>query len=613
MPTINADAPREPDIKVETAPAEPTSQSSLRELLALPQDFASPQKTSFERDVFNKIDIGPLLAKHIARRLVNHFSIEKFVSFTHGISVALNPILFRHSSFQAYLPERFHKQAPFKDIDWIHPYADFTPEARTMLHWHPFCSNIDTAREFLGKHAAGLTSQKLVVAISDCPTFETGELVRVWANGKGGVIQHWYSVASGLTCVLEDVQASDVAELFEILAQGQRGDRMYRKFAVGQQTNSETPTDEDIKNIGRHAQQQIRAAALGIAIRQNASTTVRALTIFADRICRPEQNDGNTVLSWISDHLSRAKPAAAKVEAINATKWQTYFVLYCAANYAHGLRGFDDEPSETIDLLRSGKLAWKDVNPRPCYAAGSYDIHYNYDDHIRSGIPLDTIIPAPQLPAAPAGNRPGHIPLPMKQPNGHHARLQFVVGHIKYLAALLLAERGLDVPFRWLDVGCGSGAIANSIDFKELGIKNYEVLGVDLGENKIAHANRNCAHNRTFMHQDLRTLPPEVLASGFDLVTAFEVTEHLRDPAGFFKVCASVTRNFVMFGSPLEEPCQPFPSEAHTFSFTTAGFENLVLNAGLDIQSSNALRVGKYKAGHDWLTIVGRTKETEKK
>jgi 2-polyprenyl-3-methyl-5-hydroxy-6-metoxy-1,4-benzoquinol methylase len=101
-----------------------------------------------------------------------------------------------------------------------------------------------------------------------------------------------------------------------------------------------------------------------------------------------------------------------------------------------------------------------------------------------------------------------------------------------YLARRIAFARAYAPPHaRWLDLGCGDGVITAEIaDFVS------DVVGVDISDRNIAVAN------------DLRARPnvryiraaveePERYADGrpFDAVSAFEVLEHVYDPATFLR------------------------------------------------------------------------------
>jgi 2-polyprenyl-3-methyl-5-hydroxy-6-metoxy-1,4-benzoquinol methylase len=91
---------------------------------------------------------------------------------------------------------------------------------------------------------------------------------------------------------------------------------------------------------------------------------------------------------------------------------------------------------------------------------------------------------------------------------------------------------------RWLDLGCGDGVITARIaDFAD------EVVGVDISDRNIAVANDlrerpNVRYIRAAVEE------PEAYADGrsFDAVSAFEILEHVYDPAAFLRDAAAQLR-----------------------------------------------------------------------
>jgi hypothetical protein len=241
--------------------------------------------------------------------------------------------------------------------------------------------------------------------------------------------------------------------LFELLKESQDSDQNYRKFMAGLSTDAETPSKADIVDIGNRAVSKLRSANLGITNLPAENASFETLINFAEQSCLRRTAKDRYSMSWLKDLFGNARThKPGQVSSQNKKTWRAYAALYAAANYGAGIQAFDEAPSETIDLLREGTLSWKDVRPRPCCDSSAYDIHYLYDDHLRRGIDPAKTIPGPQATGYENHKLATHSPLPMRGANGHHGRLQFVTGHIKYLAAILLDERGPDEPFRWLDM-----------------------------------------------------------------------------------------------------------------------------------------------------------------
>jgi SAM-dependent methyltransferase len=96
----------------------------------------------------------------------------------------------------------------------------------------------------------------------------------------------------------------------------------------------------------------------------------------------------------------------------------------------------------------------------------------------------------------------------------HAARIRWILR--------AFAEAGVVPGARVLDVGCGSGSVAAALHGR-----GYRVTGVDTAEVLVRKAHERCPH-ATFIAGTVVGLPPE--HGNFDVVTLFDVLEHLSDP-----------------------------------------------------------------------------------
>lgn len=109
-----------------------------------------------------------------------------------------------------------------------------------------------------------------------------------------------------------------------------------------------------------------------------------------------------------------------------------------------------------------------------------------------------------------------------------------------YLARRIAFARAYSPPnARWLDLGCGDGVITAAIaTFAD------DVIGVDISDRNIAVANKLRARpNIHYLRAAVEE--PDVYADGrrFDAVSAFEILEHVYDPATFLRDAAAQLRS----------------------------------------------------------------------
>lgn len=116
-------------------------------------------------------------------------------------------------------------------------------------------------------------------------------------------------------------------------------------------------------------------------------------------------------------------------------------------------------------------------------------------------------------------------------------RLRYLLDHATRLGLTAPAPARL-AGRRALDVGCGAGLACEPL--ARLGA---EVVGIDLSAELLQAARAHASDAE--LHIDYRLDDVESLAARgvrFDLVTAFEVIEHVSDPERFVSACARLTR-----------------------------------------------------------------------
>jgi SAM-dependent methyltransferase len=148
-----------------------------------------------------------------------------------------------------------------------------------------------------------------------------------------------------------------------------------------------------------------------------------------------------------------------------------------------------------------------------------------------------------------------------------------------------------------LDVGCGTGQFAAAA--RRVG---YRVTAIDLSRSQIALA---CTHfpdiafEATALADFARAAPP----ASFDVVTAFQVLEHVADPAGFLALIRSMLRpdGFLALGVPnwrtwpvLRDPLDAPPN--HLTRWSVASLSVALHRAGFE-----PVRVLEHRSAYNFL------------
>jgi SAM-dependent methyltransferase len=103
---------------------------------------------------------------------------------------------------------------------------------------------------------------------------------------------------------------------------------------------------------------------------------------------------------------------------------------------------------------------------------------------------------------------------------------------------------------RYLEVGCGNGAVLKSI----AGSRQWErVVGTDLHPTGLAYARARLPHNVEFAQIDARAIPA---VGAFDLTGAFDIVEHVADDEGV--LCGLRRATSTGGGTIISVPQHPF-------------------------------------------------------
>jgi 2-polyprenyl-3-methyl-5-hydroxy-6-metoxy-1,4-benzoquinol methylase len=108
----------------------------------------------------------------------------------------------------------------------------------------------------------------------------------------------------------------------------------------------------------------------------------------------------------------------------------------------------------------------------------------------------------------------------------HRARNRFIVGRLRALAG----RRAV------LDLGCGGGSVTAA-----LARAGYDVTGLD-GHPALLEVASRRAPAVKFVCHDLRTGPPSLPGAPYDVVSLFDVIEHVDEPSRLLETAAALAK-----------------------------------------------------------------------
>lgn len=151
---------------------------------------------------------------------------------------------------------------------------------------------------------------------------------------------------------------------------------------------------------------------------------------------------------------------------------------------------------------------------------------------------------------------------------------------------------------RLLDVGCGVGRFCQAAH-----ARGWDVTGIDVSENAIQIGKRYAEFPLISSNIDAQVIAGEQ----YDIVTAFEVLEHLSDPISFIKKCqdASTPNGEFFFTVPnwasneAQSATRPdLIPPVHVLYFTLPSLKHAMLEAGLNIKGYGLICSDPYPGHH---------------
>ncbi|KFI23336.1 hypothetical protein HW44_03635 [Nitrosococcus oceani] len=254
------------------------------------------------------------------------------------------------------------------------------------------------------------------------------------------------------------------------------------------------------------------------------------------------------------------------------------------------------ENNLTWKAILSKNFVWNAARPLPLKPNKEYSDFYEFQGLLDAG-----------KKKYAADNR--HKPIELQRTlalgdNLNHLFRRFHIANMIENLFAILGKRYPDDTIGWLDIGCGSGEIANAVNPQKIINNSFEITGVDVGLGKIERANGLACKNREFVCSAGENLQKTFNGKKFHLITAFELLEHLLDPLSFLKLNSSLCTDFFIIASPLQETLSFMPNRAHIWSFARTGFEGMFEDIGFKVIYSSEVRVGTYLGGLDWLAVI---------
>ena len=262
------------------------------------------------------------------------------------------------------------------------------------------------------------------------------------------------------------------------------------------------------------------------------------------------------------------------------------------------------ENNDTIAAIRAGKLDAEAIKPHVRLPHDAYTEFYAKQSEVVERRAA-RMWPKWEVDEGP------EFAQPRFGANINHAfRIAHAISLVEVLFGLVSRMPREAKTVRWMDIGCGTGEIANGVNPSKYGPVEYEIVGCDFQSGKINLADKMAASGRRFVAGDAFDVLADYKERGerFDILTMFEFLEHLEDPVRLLSQLAPFQPRFVLAGSPLEQKLRAArdtkPDPVHLWSFTRKVWEQMFALAGFEVIYSSEVRLGSYFGGLDWLSAI---------
>ena len=151
---------------------------------------------------------------------------------------------------------------------------------------------------------------------------------------------------------------------------------------------------------------------------------------------------------------------------------------------------------------------------------------------------------------------------------------------LRWLIRLNLEQLPSDAIHRALDVGCGQGTTTAMI--AEL-LPSADVLGIDFSETGIAAARRAYVARNLGFEVDPQS--DRLHPAAFELVTCFEVLEHVEDWEALLQRISTASRRYVMLSFPTGRMRAFEPGVGHVRNFSRGEVEAFMQREGFAVRN----------------------------
>lgn len=145
----------------------------------------------------------------------------------------------------------------------------------------------------------------------------------------------------------------------------------------------------------------------------------------------------------------------------------------------------------------------------------------------------------------------------------------------EYLLGLMLSEMEPDSIISVADIGCGVG---NKSAYMANYFKQAEVIGYDFSSPGIAAAKRH--HKIANLSFSVDDATQSLGHKNFDLITAFDVLEHIDDWSGLMKKLIAMNNKYILISSPVGRMRKYESQIGHVRNFKKNEIENFMVLQG---------------------------------